>query len=148
MNKNEQGEKIKAMLGKYLTLRGSCANMRERIEDKRKEINWLRSLLEENYAGRRAEVCVQAERAAALIGGMIKYYTESVSKREKAERRVIDMLEKIEDDMGRQILYLHYIEGRSFNDIPDDLNMSSRNMWYKYKAAIEQLCALESEGKL
>ena len=145
MTKYESGKIIKARLGKYLALRGECAGMCRRIQEKRKEADWLRRLLEESPARYNADVLAQAESAVTQIEAMINHYAELVKKREYEERRVIDMLEKTTNDIGRRILYLHYIEGMSFNDIPEELIISDRNMWYKYKAAIDELCDLETD---
>ncbi len=145
MTKYEHREKIKRSLRKYLILREECVRMREKIQEKRREMDWLREILTQISTDSNTDVLRQAENALEQINSMIGYYTKLTVQREAEERQVVDMLDSISNDTGRRILYLRYIEGHRFNDIPDELYISSRCMWYKYKDAIDELCALYDE---
>ena len=146
MANNSRRETIKARLGKYRMLCEECDYMRKRIESNRREMDWIKEVLTKIPAGIGTDAIRQAEIAMELIDGMISYYSKLTAQREAEERRVLDMLSGLKHETGSKILYLHFIEGHSFNDIPDELYIADRTMWYKYKAAIDELCALDNEA--
>lgn len=141
MTKDNMKIEIKTRLGEYKGLRKDCALMREKILQKQEDIAYLRTVMQEGARYSR-EILRQAETAVGLMERLTSRYVGMMAKREEAEQRILDMLDKVENNEGRRILYMHYIEGRPFDEIPGELDISDRTMWYKYKLVIEELCTL------
>lgn len=140
-------ENIKAeiitQLEEYRQRREECERIRARIRQKHADITDLKETVLYHIMRHDKTIVRRVELVIETMNEMTAYYGELLEKREKAERRVMDMLEKVQNGEGRKILYLHYIEGVPFKEVSVQMGMSDRTMWSRHKAALEELRLIE-----
>lgn len=134
--KDETMDCVNRQFRQYALLRKECDSMRQTIERKRSELKELQALLNEYDALCPPALHDELEQAIALSNKLIGYYALLIQKREAAEEQILRLLDRAPTDIGRQILYLHCIEGVSYKSIPEKLNISSRTMWYRRRETL------------
>lgn len=135
---------IKKQLRQYRMICNECEHLQKRIEAKRADMNYLKAVVS-NGTIRSSGVSDTVERAIELMDGLINRYALKTVACEEAEARVLDMIELVSEGLGRSILFLHYIEGKRFADIPDMLHIADKTMWRRYNEAIEKLTVNDSK---
>ena len=136
-------KKIKAMLGQYLRQKTECEYLYEKIRSKHEDMQTLKAVTADSVGRHGNEVSDYVEKAIEQIDGLITYYAKMVVQREESERRVLSMIEQITDPDAYLVIYLHYIEGLPFSEIPQRLALSERCMWNRYRSALDSLCVCQ-----
>ena len=131
-------EQVKQQLGQYRKIRDECERLRRRMEEKKKDMMHLQAVVADGMT-RSSNVSDSVERAIEQIDALIGYYAQRVVLRESAEREVLKMIESVDEPDGRSILFLRYVEGRRFEEIESELNISENTRKRRYKEAIEKL---------
>lgn len=135
-------EEVKKQLGQYRKIRDECERLRGRIENKRKDMLYLQAVIADGTV-RGGSVSNSVERAIEQTDVLIGYYAKRVAVREASELQALRMIESVDEPDGRSILFLHYIEGRRFEEIPDELHIANGTMWKYYKAALKKCSEME-----
>lgn len=133
-------DELKMLLKNYAVLRDDCIRLRRTVEEKKKDILFLRGVVTDGQFVRGGDVSDGVERAVELIDGLIGLYTERIIQLEETQRQVLTLLDAVEDAIGRRILHAHYIEGVKFADIPNMLCISERSVWNYYSKALDEIC--------
>ena len=137
----QKHKKMKVILGQYLRQKTECEYLYEKIRSKREDMQTLKAVTADSVARHGNEVSDYVEKAIEQIDGLITYYAKMVVQREESERQVLSMIERISDSDAYLVIYLHYIQGVSFEEIPQRLLISQRSMWNRYRNALDFLCA-------
>lgn len=135
---DDSKRKVKKQLRSYNRIRADCDMLRRRIAIKRKDKEQLKAVAIDGMP-HSSESSNSLERAEELIDELMKEYIRMLEEREERELHVLKLIEAAPDEDGHSILFLRYIEGRRFEDIPEILHISDRTMWRTYNDAIEKL---------
>ena len=90
--------------------------------------------------GRIYQLAEEKIMSVEMMNDMADYYSRKVEEAEEAERQITEMIDSISDSEERMVLFLHYIEGKTFLEISDDIHLSERTVWYRHSCAIGRLC--------
>ena len=134
---------VKQQLGEYLIKCGECGRLRKRIDEKREDMEYLRSILTNSASRGSGWFNSAVERVIEQIDELIKYYVKMIAERETSELQVIKMIESIDNPDSRSILFMKYIEGKTYEDIESELNISEATRKRRYNEAIEKLTFFE-----
>ena len=130
-------EEIKKRLQEHMAIQHSCEVMREHIQSKCDEIERLKATI--RYAKGDRKTLSNIDLAAAQINRSIARYSKQIMQREESEQEILQMLERVEKADARSVIILRFIDGVRFEDIPDQLHISARTVWYRYKEAVNQM---------
>lgn len=136
MNRQE----IISTLKQYSGLHLECQRLRKRITDKRNAMYDIRAVVMNGVNVRSSEIGDRVERVVEMMNDMADYYSRKVEEAETAERQITEMIDGISDCEERMVLFMHYIEGKTFMEIGDDMHLSERTVWYRHSCAIGRLC--------
>ena len=79
------------------------------------------------------------EAAIEKIDALERRLDAAQSEKDKSLSDVRALIALVEDPDGRYILILRYINGVSFDDIPEQMYISDRSMWRRYNRAIDEI---------
>lgn len=144
MFKDERMAAVSARLGEYDRLRRECRLLYRRLEDKQEDLKYLRAAVAGGVTHRHAGAEDHTARAMELIEGMTERYIRLAVQREEAESRVLAMVESVPDHEARTVLFLRYIQGMKMEDIPDEIHLSARTVWSRYREGIAAICREEA----
>ncbi|MBQ9902136.1 MAG: sigma-70 family RNA polymerase sigma factor [Clostridia bacterium] len=136
MNKQEVIQTLK----KYRSLHAECDRLRQRIVEKRHSMYDIRAVVTNSVNVKSGEIADRVERVVEMMESAVGFYTYKLEQAEESERRILELLEKITDNEERNVIFMHYIEGKTFLEISDVLYMSERTVCTRHKTAIEGLC--------
>lgn len=122
-------DEIRRELCGYLYIRDECEQTRERIKEKQKDINDLRKIAFESIVKHDLTIIDRVNQAVDAINGLMEYYCQSVVKREAAERSVLQWIDMVDEPGLRRLLFLRFIEGKSENDVAEELHVVPRTVW-------------------
>lgn len=131
-------EEIKRDLRRYIDIHAECELLRQCIDEKRAEMNYLQGLVTSGAVSS-INVINNAVTVIRKIDRMTQYYTEKLSRQEAAEQRVFQLINYIDEPSWRRILIARFIEGKSDYDVADELGIVTRTMSNWCKKAIEQI---------
>lgn len=131
---------VKERLEAYLKRKDECARLSRRIRDKREDMRYLKAVVSDGTARHGSEITDNVERAVELMDGLVNYYTALVVQREIAERRVLELLRHVPGNDAHKVMYLHYIEGLRFDEIPREMNLSVRTVFARHKQGLDAIC--------
>ena len=129
-------EEVKARLRRYNDLRHECRRLARRIQSKRRDMEGLRAVKTDALPGGRGN---SLESAVERIDALERRYRDKLLIRDAAQLSAEALIALAEDETGRDILELHYIDGVRFEDIPEKLFISSATMWRRYNQAIQEI---------
>lgn len=129
-------EEVKARLRRYNDLRHECRRLARRIQSKRRDMEGLRAVKTDALPGGRGS---SLESAVERIDALERRYRDKLLIRDAARLSAEALIALAEDETGRDILELHYIDGVRFEDIPEKLFISSATMWRRYNQAIQEI---------
>ena len=136
MNRQE----IISTMKKYSGLHLECQRLRKRILDKQKDIYDVKAVVMSGASVRSGDIADRVEHVVEMMNDMADYYSRKVEEAEEAERQITEMIDSISDSEERMVLFLHYIEGKTFLLFFDDIHLSERTVWYRHSCAIGRLC--------
>ena len=126
----------------YKGLRLECERLRERLREKKQEIYTIRAAVSDCVGIRSGTVADEVERAVELIDSLTHFYTEKLARMEAEEREIAAWIERVADSENRSILFMHYIECMTLEDIGEKMFMTERTVWNRRNAALDELCRL------
>lgn len=129
-------EEVKARLRRYNDLRHECRRLARRIQSKRRDMEGLRAVKTDALPGGRGN---SLEATIEKIDALERRYRDKLLIRDAARLSAEALIALAEDETGRDILELHYIDGVRFEDIPEKLFISSATMWRRYNQAIQEI---------
>lgn len=136
MNRQE----IIRILKQYSGLHLECQQLRKRITDKRNDIYDVRAVVMNGASVRSGNIANRVERVVEMMNDLADFYTRKVEETEESERRITELIDRISDSEERMVLFLHYVEGKTFLEIGDALHLSERTVWNRHSCAIGRLC--------
>lgn len=134
-----QPSELKHKLCVYRKIRTEADLLKKRLTAKRQEADGLKAVLI-NDIPKGTELSSSVEKAVENIETTMSYYIARINALEDREVETLKLIELIDNSDGRSIIFLHYIEGKRFEDIPDMLYISERKMWNEYHTAIKNVC--------
>ncbi len=137
MTRNELTLKLRS----YKRLRLECERLRGRISEKRQEMYSLRSAVSGCAGIRSGAISDKVERAVEMTDSLVHFYTERITQYESDEREIAGLISMVSDSGDRSILFMHYIEGRSLEEIAQLMFLSERSIWNHRNAALDEICA-------
>ena len=138
MTREEMSRKFR----QYRGLRLECERLRERLKEKRQEIYSVRVAVSDCAGIRSGDISDKVERAVELIDSLTHFYAEKIARMEGEEREIAEWISRISDSENRSILFMHYIECRTLEEIGEKLFLSERTVWNRRNAALDELCKL------
>ena len=129
-------EDVKARLRRYNALCRECRSLARQIRCRRRDMEGLRAVKTDALPGSRDN---SLESAVERIDALERRYREKLMVRDAARLNVETLIASAEDETGRDILTLHYLDGIRFEDIPERLFISSATMWRRYDRAIREI---------
>lgn len=129
-------------LKQYRPVHQECERLRKRIADKRTDMYGIRSAVTGASCVKSNAVSDSVERVVEAMDSMVHYYTEKVAQAEAVERKTVQLIDCISDSEKRCVLFMHYIEGKTFFEISEEMCYSERSIWNRHNAAIEELCGM------
>ena len=117
-----------------------CQQLRKRITDKRNDIYDVRAVVMNGASVRSGNIANRVERVVEMMNDLADFYTRKVEETEESERRITELIDRISDSEERMVLFLHYVEGKTFLEIGDALHLSERTVWNRHSCAIGRLC--------
>lgn len=133
-------KEVKKQLRSYNRIRADSDMLRRRIEYKKRSKEQLKAVASDGMPHSPTSAN-QIERATEEIDELIKRYIDMLVLSEEQELSVLKLIESAPNEDGRSILFLRYIEGRRFEDIPDILHISIGSMWNYYNDTIDKICS-------
>ena len=137
---DDRRKRVKKQLRSYNRIRADCDMLKRRIAIKRKDKEQLKAVAIDGMP-HSSESSNSLEHAEELIDELMKEYIRMFEEREEQELHVLKLIEAASDEDGRSILFLRYIEGKRFEDIPEILHMSIGSMWNHYNYVIDKICS-------
>lgn len=128
-------------LRQYRKLHAECQRLRQRIVKRRDSMYDIQAVVTSSANVRSGEIADRVERVVESLDSMADYYTRRLLEAEEAERRIVELIDLIDDNDEHAVLMLHYIDGKSFADISELIYLSERTVFYRHKSAISRLCA-------
>lgn len=129
-------EDVKARLRRYNALCRECRSLTRQIRCKRRDMEGLRAVKTDALPGGRGN---SLESAVERIDTLERRYRDKLMVRDAARRSVEALIASAEDETGRDILTLHYLDGIRFEDIPERLFLSPATMWRRYNRTIQEI---------
>lgn len=129
-------EEVKARLRRYNDLRHECRRLARRIQSKRRDMEGLRAVKTDALPGGKGN---SLESAVERIDALERRYRDKLLIRDAARLSAEALIALAQDETGRDILELHYIDGVRFEDIPEKLFISERTMWRIYERTVRQI---------
>ena len=136
MNRQE----IIKMFKQYRGLRLECQRLHKRISDKRNDIYDVKAVVMSGANVRSGDIADRVERVVEMLNDLADFYIRKVEEAEQSEREIVEMIDRLSDSEERGVLVLHYVEGKTFLEIGDDMHLSERTVWYRHNCAIGKLC--------
>lgn len=133
-----QPSELKHKLCVYRKIRTEADLLKKRLATKRQEADGLKAVLI-NDVPKGTELASSVEKAVENIEATMSYYIARINALEDREVETLKLIELIDNSDGRSIIFLHYIEGVKFEDIPGMLYISERAMWRAYNEAVKKL---------
>lgn len=127
---------VKERLRQYRRMCRECRSLERQIKCKRRDMENLRAVKSDALPGGREN---SLESAVERIDALERRYNDKRLVRDAARMSVEALIAQVEDEAGRDILELHYLDGVRFEDIPEKLYVSERTMWRIYERTILQI---------
>ena len=129
-------DEVKERLRAYRRACKECRKLSRKIRDKRESMTQPRAVRTDALPGGKGNTL---EAAIEKIDTLERRLDAAQSEKDKALADVRAMIALVEDPDGRYILILRYINGVSFDDIPEQMYISDRSMWRRYNRAIDEI---------
>ena len=129
-------EEVKERLRAYRRACKECRKLSRKIRDKRESMTQPRAVRTDALPGGKGNTL---EAAIEKIDTLERRLHAAESEKDKALSDVRTLIALVEDPDGRYILILRYINGVSFDDIPEQMYISVRSMWRRYNRAIDEI---------
>lgn len=129
-------EEVKERLRAYRRACKECRKLNRKIRDKRDSMTQPRAVRTDALPGGKGNTL---EAAIEKIDTLERRLHAAESEKDKALSDVRTLIALVEDPDGRYILILRYINGVSFDDIPEQMYISDRSMWRRYNRAIDEI---------
>ena len=129
-------EEVKERLRAYRRACKECRKLNRKIRDKRDSMAQPRAVRTDALPGGKGNTL---EAAIEKIDTLERRLHAAESEKDKALSDVRTLIALVEDPDGRYILILRYINGVSFDDIPEQMYISDRSMWRRYNRAIDEI---------
>ena len=129
-------EEVKERLRTYQRACKECHKLNRKIRDKRESMTQPRAVRTDALPGGKGNTL---EAAIEKIDALERRLDAAESEKDKALSDVRTLIALVEDPDGRYILILRYINGVSFDDIPEQMYISDRSMWRRYNRAIDEI---------
>ena len=129
-------DEVKERLRAYCRIRNECRKLSRKIRDKRESMTQPRAVRTDALPGGKGNTL---EAAIEKIDTLERRLHAAESEKDKALSDVRTLIALVEDPDGRYILILRYINGVSFDDIPEQMYISDRSMWRRYNRAIDEI---------
>lgn len=129
-------EEVKERLRTYQRACKECRKLNRKIRDKRESMTQPRAVRTDALPGGKGNTL---EAAIEKIDALERRLDAAQSEKDKALSDVRALIALVEDPDGRYILILRYINGVSFDDIPEQMYISDRSMWRRYNRAIDEI---------
>ena len=129
-------EEVKERLRTYQRACKECRKLNRKIRDKRESMTQPRAVRTDALPGGKGNTL---EAAIEKIDTLERRLHAAESEKDKALSDVRTLIALVEDPDGRYILILRYINGVSFDDIPEQMYISDRSMWRRYNRAIDEI---------
>ncbi len=129
-------DEVKERLRAYRRIRNECRKLSRKIRDKRESMTQPRAVRTDALPGGKGNTL---EAAIEKIDTLERRLHAAESEKDKALSDVRTLIALVEDPDGRYILILRYINGVSFDDIPEQMYISDRSMWRRYNRAIDEI---------
>lgn len=129
-------EEVKERLRAYRRACKECRKLNRKIRDKRESMTQPRAVRTDALPGGKGNTL---EAAIEKIDTLERRLHAAESEKDKALSDVRTLIALVEDPDGRYILILRYINGVSFDDIPEQMYISDRSMWRRYNRAIDEI---------
>ena len=136
MNKQE----IIQTLKQYRSLHAECVRLRRRITDKRDSMYDIHSVVTSSVNVKSGEISDRVGHVVEMMENAVAFYARRMEEAEESERRIMELIDSLGDSEERTVLFMHYIEGKTFLQIGDVLYMSERTVCCRHKSAVEKLC--------
>lgn len=129
-------EEVKERLRTYQRACKECRKLNRKIRDKRESMTQPRAVRTDALPGGKGNTL---EAAIEKIDTLERRLDAAQSEKDKSLSDVRALIALVEDPDGRYILILRYINGVSFDDIPEQMYISDRSMWRRYNRAIDEI---------
>ena len=129
-------EEVKERLRTYQRACKECRKLNRKIRDKRESMTQPRAVRTDALPGGKGNTL---EAAIEKIDALERRLDAAQSEKDKSLSDVRALIALVEDPDGRYILILRYINGVSFDDIPEQMYISDRSMWRRYNRAIDEI---------
>ena len=129
-------EEVKERLRTYQRACKECRKLSRKIRDKRESMTQPRAVRTDALPGGKGNTL---EAAIEKIDTLERRLDAAQSEKDKSLSDVRALIALVEDPDGRYILILRYINGVSFDDIPEQMYISDRSMWRRYNRAIDEI---------
>ena len=129
-------DEVKERLRAYRRACKECRKLNRKIKDKRESMTQPRAVRTDALPGGKGNTL---EAAIEKIDTLERRLHAAESEKDKALSDVRTLIALVEDPDGRYILILRYINGVSFDDIPEQMYISDRSMWRRYNRAIDEI---------
>ena len=129
-------DEVKGRLRAFRRACKECCKLSRKIRDKRESMTQPRAVRTDALPGGKGNTL---EAAIEKIDTLERRLHAAESEKDKALSDVRTLIALVEDPDGRYILILRYINGVSFDDIPEQMYISDRSMWRRYNRAIDEI---------
>ena len=129
-------DEVKGRLRAFRRACKECHKLNRKIRDKRESMTQPRAVRTDALPGGKGNTL---EAAIEKIDTLERRLHAAESEKDKALSDVRTLIALVEDPDGRYILILRYINGVSFDDIPEQMYISDRSMWRRYNRAIDEI---------
>ena len=129
-------DEVKERLRAYRRACKECRKLNRKIRDKRESMTQPRAVRTDALPGGKGNTL---EAAIEKIDALERRLDAAQSEKDKSLSDVRALIALVEDPDGRYILILRYINGVSFDDIPEQVFISPATMWRRYNRAIDQI---------
>ena len=129
-------DEVKERLRAYRRACKECRKLNRKIRDKRESMTQPRAVRTDALPGGKGNTL---EAAIEKIDTLERRLDAAESEKDKALSDVRTLIALVEDPDGRYILILRYINGVSFDDIPEQMYVSDRSMWRRCNRAIDEI---------
>ena len=129
-------DEVKGRLRAFRRACKECRKLSRKIRDKRESMTQPRAVRTDALPGGKGNTL---EAAIEKIDTLERRLHAAESEKDKALSDVRTLIALVEDPDGRYILILRYINGVSFDDIPEQMYISDRSMWRRYNRAIDEI---------
>lgn len=129
-------DEVKGRLRAYRRACKECCKLNRKIRDKRDSMTQPRAVRTDALPGGKGNTL---EAAIEKIDALERRLDAAQSEKDKSLSDVRALIALVENPDGRYILILRYINGVSFDDIPEQMYISDRSMWRRYNRAIDEI---------